>query len=85
MGKKVNYIAQIQKAFELISNGVTDLQELAYACEDEKLRNGLIDYVVQYAHLNYDMSCYLIEELIRAVQDDRDEDDFKNLMKDFDL
>ena len=84
MGKKVQFISKIQEAFNLITNGVGDLNELAYFCEhDDELRDKLLAYVVQYAKLNYDLSTYLIIKLTEAIPDDKDSDDFDNLMKDF--
>lgn len=81
MGKKVRFITEVQKAFDKITDGVRDLNEIAYLCEEEGFRNKLIAYVAQYAHLNYDMSTYLIMKVVEAVKADKDEDDFNKLME----
>lgn len=81
MGKKVHFISKIQQALDTITNGTAELNDLAYACEDKELQDILFAYVAQYAHLNYTISVMLIEKLMKAVRDDKDEDDFNKLME----
>lgn len=83
MGKKVNYISDIQKALNLITNGVRELQELSYYCKDEGFKAMLFEYILRYAQINYDFSSYLIMKLIEAVKYDKEENEFNDLMKGF--
>ena len=82
MGKRLNFIKELQKGLTLITQGTVKLYATANTCEDLIFKDKLMLYAVRYATLNYELSCYLIAKLSNIVEQDRDEDDFNTLMGD---
>jgi len=79
----LKFLSKLNDAFNLIAEGIVEMNNLLLTCEDEELGDTLGDYVIKYATLNYELSAYLIKKLEATLQEDRDSDDFNTLMKDF--
>jgi hypothetical protein len=77
----MDYIKEIQKALEVFSNGAELLNEAIDKCEDIGFRFILNDYLMIYAKVNYEFSTYLIMKLTEAYTKDRDDAEFKRIIK----
>jgi hypothetical protein len=78
---RITYIKELQKALELFSEGANVLDEVMLKCYDKGFQAKLNDYIMIYAKLNYDFSTYLIMKLCEAYKYDKDNAEFKAIMK----
>jgi len=83
MNKRLKFIENINKAFLLITDGTMELDQLMKFCEDENLKDMINKYIHCYATLNYNFSNELIMKLSEELRNQKEEDNFNNLMKDF--
>jgi len=81
MKSRIEYIKELQKALELFSSGVSILDEAILKCYDKGFQAKLNEYISMYARLNYDFSTYMIFKLSEAYIFDRDNEEFKAIMK----
>ena len=81
MKKRIDYIKKLDKALESFSNGTRILDEAILKCYDRGFQAKLNEYISMYAKLNYDLSTYLIMKLSEAYIFDRDNEEFKAIMK----
>jgi hypothetical protein len=81
MNKRIDYIKTLQKALELFSDGTRILDEAILKCYDKGFQAKLNEYISMYARLNYDFSTYMIMKLSEAYIFDRDNEEFKAIMK----
>lgn len=78
---RISYIKELQKALELFSEGASILDEAILKCYDKGFQAKLNDYITIYARMNYDFSTYLIMKLTEAYKYDKDDAEFKSIMK----
>jgi hypothetical protein len=78
---RMDYIKELQKAIELISEGTGKLDEATSKCSETGFRLMLNDYLMAYAKLNYDFSTYLIMKLTESYIKDKDDAEFKRIIK----
>jgi hypothetical protein len=78
---RIAYIKELQKALELFSDGARVLDEAILKCYDKGFQAKLNDYITIYANMNYDFSSYLIIKLTEAYKYDKDDAEFKAIMK----
>jgi len=81
MKKRIDYIKKLDKALELFSSGTRILHESILKCYDRGFQAKLNEYISMYAKLNYDLSTYLIMKLTEAYIFDKDNEEFKAIMK----
>ena len=81
MKSRIEYIKELQKALELFSDGVRILDESILKCYDKGFQAKLNEYISIYARLNYDFSTYMIMKLSEAYIFDRDNEEFKAIIK----
>jgi hypothetical protein len=78
---RIDFIKELQKALELFSEGTRILDEAILKCYDRGFQAKLNDYIMIYARMNYDFSTYLIMKLTEAYVYDKDDAEFKAIMK----
>jgi hypothetical protein len=84
MNKEIEYVKNLQKALDLITNGTQELNQLAHYATDKIIQDKLLSYVANYAQLSYSLSVFLIRKIIEIINKySKDKNDFNNLMKDF--
>jgi hypothetical protein len=78
---RIKYIKELQKALELFSEGARVLDEAILKCYDKGFQAKLNDYIMIYARMNYDFSTYLMMKLCEAYKYDKDDAEFKAIIK----
>lgn len=78
---RISYIKELQKALELFSEGAKVLDEAILKCYEKGFQAKLNDYITVYAKMNYDFSTYLIMKLTEAYKYDKDDAEFKAIIK----
>jgi hypothetical protein len=78
---RIDYIKKLQKALELFSEGARILDEATSKCHEKGFQAKLNDYIMIYARMNYDFSTYLIFKLSEAYSKDKDDAEFKTIIK----
>ncbi len=83
MNRRLDIITQIHKEVAKITNSLDKLQKIAKTIKYKEIKQGLVDYVLLSAYLNYKFAMYIIPLTNESETKDSLGIQFKNIMKDF--